>query len=63
MKRTSFLTNAEPEKYDLDYEHGYPPGPPADMLERILIVAAIVPLAVLAVVLYLCDLVRKPRSW
>lgn len=53
--------STEPEQYDLDYEHGYP-GPPADMLERILIVAAVVPLAVLAVVLYLCDIVRKPRG-
>ena len=60
--RTKPWPRDEPENYDLDYEHGYPGGPPADMLERILIVAAVVPLLVLSVVLYLCDLVRKPRG-
>ena len=41
--------SVESERYDLDYEHGYP-GPPADVLERVLIVASVVPLLVLAIV-------------
>lgn len=45
------MTRNEP-KFDLDYEH---------MQEAILIVAAAVPLLVLLVVLYLYDVVRKPR--
>ena len=52
--------STEPESFDLDYEHGCP-RPPAELLERVLIVASVLPLLVLAVVLYLCDLVRKDK--